>query len=151
MVGFMDRASATPKTIRTATRTALRWALGLIYAVAGALHLAMPRPFLEITPAWVPTPETVVALTGLAELAGAAALLQRWSARLRQAAGWGLAAYALCVWPANVQHLFNDLGRSDGGLGLGYHVPRLAAQPLVIWLALWTAGVTGWPWRRPAD
>ena len=27
----------------------------------------------------------------------------------------------------------------DGGWGMAYHVPRLAAQPLLIWLALWTS------------
>ena len=56
------------------------------------------------------------------------------------AAGWGLAAYALCVWPANFNHMFLELARSDGGLGLAYHLPRLAAQPLLIWLTLWASG-----------
>ena len=108
----------------------------------------MPEPFIAITPGWVPMAVTVVLLTGLAELAGAAGLVQPWSASLRRAAGWGLAAYALCVWPANFIHLLLDLARADGGAGLGYHIPRLAAQPVIIWLALWTAQVTDWPWRR---
>jgi uncharacterized membrane protein len=54
-------------------------------------------------------------------------------------AGWGLAAYALCVWPANINHMLLDMAKPDGGWGMGYHVPRLAAQPLLIWLALWTS------------
>ena len=29
------------------------------------------------------------------------------------------------------------MAKADGGLGLGYHVPRMFAQPLIIWLALW--------------
>jgi uncharacterized membrane protein len=62
----------------------------------------------------------------------------------------GLALYALCVWPANFQHLTLDLARPDGGLGLGYHVPRLLAQPLIIWLALWAGEVTEWPFARRA-
>jgi len=118
-------------------RTILRWLLILFYAAAGVAHLAKPAPFLAIMPSWVPAPTVVVALTGLAELAGAAGLLQPWSPALRRAAGWGLAAYALCVWPANFQHLLIDLARSDGGLGLGYHIPRLAFQPVLIWLAWW--------------
>ncbi len=129
-------------------RTALRWLLALFYGAAGYFHLANPAPFLTIMPPWVPAPELVVTLTGLAELAGAAGLIQPWSLALRRAAGWGLAIYALCVWPANVQHLLNDLARPDGGLGLGYHVPRLAAQPLLIWLALWVSGATNWPRLR---
>ena len=114
--------------------------LALFYGFAGVMHLAAPAPFLAITPAWVPFPEAIIAFTGLAELAGAAGIVQwRWP-ELRRAAGWGLALYALCVWPANFQHLFNDLASTDGGAGLGYHIPRLAAQPLLIWLTLWASG-----------
>ena len=120
-------------------RIGLRWLLALFYAAAGVIHLLNPAPFLTIMPPWVPAPELVVALTGIAELAGAAGLLQPWSVPLRRTAGWGLAAYALCVWPANVQHLLNDLARPDHGLGLGYHIPRLAFQPVLIWLAWWVS------------
>jgi hypothetical protein len=28
---------------------------------------------------------------------------------------------------------------ADGGLGLAYHVPRMFAQPLIIWLAWWVS------------
>lgn len=128
-------------------RAIARWLLGIAYASAGVLHLAIPAPFLGIMPAWVPAPETVMLLTGLAELAGAAALLQPWSKPLRRAGGIGLALYALGVWPANFQHFLIDHASPDGGLGLGYHVPRLMAQPLLIWLALWAGGVTNWPLR----
>jgi uncharacterized membrane protein len=124
---------------RQGWKAALRWVLAAFYAVAGYFHLVAPPPFLAITPAWVPAPELVVTLTGLAELAGAAGLVQPFSPKLRRAAGWGLAAYALCVWPANFQHLLNDLALADGGAGLGYHVPRLLAQPLLIWLAVWVS------------
>lgn len=126
-------------------RDVVRWLLALFYAAAGVVHLAKPGPFVAITPPWVPDPALVVALTGVAELLGAAGLLQPVSPALRKAAGWGLAAYALCVWPANVQHMLLDLARPDQGLGLGYHIPRLAAQPLLIWAALWASGATGWP------
>lgn len=121
-------------------RTVLRWLLGLAYGAAGVLHLVAPDPFVSIVPGWVPAPYLVVALTGVAELAGAAALLQPWSHALRIAAGWGLAAYALAVWPANFEHMRMDMAQADGGLGLGYHLPRLAFQPVLIWLALWVSG-----------
>ena len=131
-------------------RTGFRWLLAIFYAVAGYFHLAAPAPFLTITPAWVPMPESVVAATGIAELAGAVGLLQsRWP-ELRRAAGIGLALYALCVWPANFQHMMLDMDRADGGLGLGYHIPRLAFQPVLIWLALWAGEATDWPFARPA-
>lgn len=131
-------------------RRITRLVLAAFYALAGALHLLMPAPFVHITPAWVPEPALVVALTGMAELAGAAGLLQPWFPALRRAAGWGLAAYALCVWPANFHHMMLDMARADHGAGLAYHLPRLTAQPLLIWLALWAGGVADWPWRRGA-
>ena len=120
-------------------RALVRWLLALFYVAAGVAHLAIPQPFLLITPGWVPLPREVVLLTGVAELAGAAGLLQPWSPGLRRAAGWGLAAYALCVWPANFNHMQIDLARADGGAGLTYHVPRLLFQPVLIWLAWWTS------------
>ena len=112
----------------------------MLYAAAGVLHLAAPAPFLSITPHWVPAAPLVITLTGLAELAGAAGLAQSWSPTLRRWAGWGLAAYALCVWPANVNHLLIDLARADGGLGWAYHGPRMLLQPVLIWAALWASG-----------
>lgn len=124
------------------------WLLALFYGAAGVFHLALPAPFLEITPGWVPMPTTIIPLTGTAELAGAAALVQPWAPALRRAGGIGLALYALCVWPANVNHMMIDMARSDGGgLPLAYHVPRQLAQPLLIWAALWAAGVVR-PRRR---
>lgn len=126
-------------------RSTARALLALFYGIAGVIHLALPQPFVTIVPPFVPAPGLVVALTGIAEIAGALGLLQaRWPA-IRRAAGWGLAAYALCVWPANVQHMLLDLARPDRGLGLAYHVPRLAAQPLLIWLALWVGEAIDWP------
>ena len=129
-------------------RTALRWLLGLFYAFAGYAHLARPDAFLAIMPAWVPAPEAVVFWTGIAELLGAAALLQPWSVGLRKTGAIGLALYAICVFPANINHFAMDMARTDGGLGLTYHVPRMIAQPVLVWLALWVGGVTDWPRRR---
>lgn len=132
-------------------RTALRWLLALFYAYAGYRHIAGPEPFLQIIPDCVPSPEAVIFWTGIAELAGAAALLQPWSAPLRKAGAIGLALYALCVWPANINHMLMDMAQPDGGWGMGYHVPRMIAQPIIIWLALWTGGVTDWPFKRKSN
>jgi len=122
-------------------RRFLRQVLVIFYGLAGVLHLAMPRPFVGIVPGWVPWPGPVVLATGVAELLGAAALAQgRWP-WLRRAGGWGLALYALCVWPANFHHMMLDMARPGHGAWLLYHVPRLLAQPLLIWAALWAAGV----------
>ena len=125
------------------TKTVIRVVLAAFYAAAGYFHLAAPEPFLQITPSWVPYPEHVVWWTGIAEIAGAVGLMQPFSRPLRRVAGIGLALYALCVWPANINHFAMDMAREDGGLGLAYHVPRMIAQPILIWLALWVGEVVG--------
>ncbi len=129
-------------------RPIIRWMLAVVYLVAGVLHLITPQPFLTITPDWVPFPATVVIVTGLAEIAGAAGLVQPFWRELQRAAAVGLAAYAVCVFPANINHFAMDMARSDGGLGLAYHVPRMFAQPIVVWLTLWAGQVTDWPFSR---
>lgn len=113
--------------------------LGLGYVAAGILHFVFPEALIGITPLWVPQPELVIALTGAAESAGGLALLQPWSARLRRAGGIGLALYAVCVFPANINHMMLDMARAQPQLGWEYHLPRMALQPLLIWLALWVS------------
>lgn len=124
---------------RPVLRPTLRTLLAVFYGVAGVLHVVSPEPFLTIMPAWVPAPDAVVLFTGLAEIAGALGLLQPFSPALRRWSGWGLALYALCVWPANINHFAMDMARDTGGLGLAYHIPRMIAQPVIIWLALWVS------------
>lgn len=131
-------------------RAGLRWVLALFYLTAGVIHIVFPAPFLTIMPAAVPAPEAVVLWTGVAEILGSLGLVQPFSRPLRQAAGWGLALYALCVWPANINHMLIDMARYDGGLGLGYHIPRMFAQPVIIWLALWVGECLPLRGRTPA-
>lgn len=130
-------------------RLLLRLLLGIFYAFAGCMHIIQPEPFLSIIPNTVPFPEAIVFWTGIAEIAGAIAIVQPFHLRLRQAGGIGLALYALCVWPANINHFALDMAREDGGLGLAYHVPRMFAQPVIIWLALWVGEVPV-NWRNRA-
>ena len=132
-------------------RTLARILLALFYGYAGYAHIANPTPFLAITPAWVPAPAAAIFWTGVAEIVGAIALLQPFSKSLRRAGAIGLALYAICVFPANINHFMMDMARADGGLGLGYHIPRMVAQPIIVWLALWAGGVTDWPFRPRRD
>ena len=120
----------------TTPRRLGRWLLILLYALAGVGHLYFAEAVTRIVPRWVPEPRVVVIATGVCELVGAVALL---TVRWRRAAGWALALYALCVWPAIVQHAVQDLS-SGSGLPFWYHAPRLALQPLIIWWALWASG-----------
>jgi len=122
-------------------RSILRVVLAIFYGVAGYFHLVRPEPFLTVMPQFVPYPEAVVLWTGIAEILGALALVQPFEPRLRRIAGISLAAYALAVWPANINHFALDMAKADSGLGLVYHVPRMFAQPVLIAWALWAGGV----------
>jgi uncharacterized membrane protein len=68
--------------------------------------------------------------------------------RLRRAAGWALALYAVCVFPANIKHAMDGL-TSGTGLGWAYHGPRLLFQPVIVWWCLWASTAIDWPFRRP--
>ncbi|AMJ63492.1 hypothetical protein AXW83_06070 [Bosea sp. PAMC 26642] len=123
----------------------MRWLMAAFYLGAGLLHLRSPEAFLPIVPAWVPAPREVVILTGILEILGASGLM---ISRLRKAAGIGLALYALCVLPANIKHAVEDVAIPSLPTSWWYHGPRLAMQPVLIWWALFCAGVTDWPIRR---
>lgn len=137
-------------TIRTAPRreslrTTLRLLLALAYLTAGIAHVAFPAPFLTITPDWVSFPRQIILLTGLCEIAGAVAL---FVPRLRWWAGAMLAAYAVCVYPANVKHAIDQVLIAGQYHSLWYHLPRLLFQPVIVWWALFAGQVTDWPFRR---
>jgi len=67
---------------------------------------------------------------------------------LRWWAGLAFAVYALCVWPANFKHAIEAIDLPYVSNNWLYHGPRLALQPVLIWWALYCAGVIDWPWRR---
>lgn len=126
-------------------RTVLRLLLAALYLAAGAGHLRTPDTFLLIMPDWVPAPRAVTLITGVCEIAGALALL---TMRLRRIAGIMLAAYAVCVFPANLKHAFDHVVLPSIPDSWWYHAPRLAFQPVFVWWALFAGGVVDWPTRR---
>ena len=126
----------------------MRWLLAAFFVAAGIAHLRAPEALLAITPAWVPYAAQVIAVTGLLEIAGAIALVTR---PLRFSAGIAFALYALCVWPANFKHAFEAIDIPQIPSSWWYHGPRLALQPVIMWWALFSAGVIDWPWRSPNE
>ena len=126
-------------------RAVMRLILAAFYFAAGVAHLIVPEKLLAITPSWVPFAPAVIFITGLCEIAGSVALLTR---PLRKWAGIALAIYALCVWPANFKHAIDGIELPYIASSWWYHGPRLAFQPVIIWWALYCAGVIDWPWRR---
>jgi len=136
--------------LASATHHFFRWLLAIIYLVAGIAHIRSPAGFLAITPEWVPFPEQVILFTGIAEIAGAIGLTisPKLLSGPRYAAGIGLALYALCVYPANINHAINDIEIGGASATWLYHGPRLAFQPLFIWWALIAGDVIDWPFEK---
>jgi uncharacterized membrane protein len=160
----MKAATKTEPRARrfAAVRAVMRWVLAAFFVAAGIAHLSVPGAFLTITPDWVPFAPQVIFGTGLCELAGAAALVLDdisstiFSANrrpvfalvlgtLRDWAGIALALYALCVWPANIKQALDHIVIAPIPDSWWYHGPRLALQPVIIWAALFAAGVIDWP------
>lgn len=129
----------------TSARFIMRLIMAAFYLVAGAGHLLAPGAFLPIVPDWVPAPRQVIIITGVCEIAGALALL---TTRARRLAGILLALYAVCVFPANIKHAVEGIVLPPIPDSWWYHGPRLALQPVLVWWALFCAGVIDWPWRR---
>jgi uncharacterized membrane protein len=120
----------------------MRALMATFYIIAGVVHLVSPDSFLPIVPAWVPLPRDVVLITGACELAGSIALTtKRW----RRVAGWMLALYAICVFPANIKHAVDAIHLPPVPDSWWYHGPRLAFQPVLVWWALYCSGIIDWP------
>ena len=125
-------------------RLGLRWLIAAAFLAAGIIHIRSPGAFMPIVPDWVPVPHQTVLVTGACEVAGAIAL---FVPRLRWWAGVMLAAYAVCVYPANIKHAMLHVEHGTPP-GWWYHGPRLAFQPVIVWWALFAGRVVDWPFRR---
>jgi uncharacterized membrane protein len=73
--------------------------LGAFFVAAGANHFVHPDVYQRIVPPSLPNPALLVVISGAAEIAGGAGILIRAT---RSAAGIGLIALLLAVFPANV-------------------------------------------------
>ena len=105
------------------------WIVGAFFIAAGAYHFANPAPYLTMMPPYLPAPATLVAASGVAEMLGGAGVLLRAT---RGAAGWGLIALLLAVFPANLHVALHGWPGVD--LPRWVLWARLPLQPVFIWL-----------------
>lgn len=70
-----------------------------MFMAVGSLHLFQPANFMKIVPPALPDPGLLVAVSGVAEIAGGLGLLVPVT---RTAAAYGLIALLIAVFPANV-------------------------------------------------
>lgn len=122
---MLDLPRAWPKRIALV-------ALAIAFVAAGGNHFVNPDFFLAIMPPYLPAHLELVRLSGAFEIAGGiGVLIPAW----RSAAGWGLVALLIAVFPANLHmalhpELFSDVS------SLGLYL-RLPIQLLFIAWAYW--------------
>jgi uncharacterized membrane protein len=107
--------------------------LGLIFIGAGLNHFAMPRPYRRIVPPGIGDPALLVAVSGVAEVAGGLGVLVPATRRL---SGLGLAALLIAVFPANLHMALNP--EEFRRIPRWALYARLPLQPLMMWWALRT-------------
>ena len=129
--------TASTRDATGSTRRAVsRWLLATLFMVAGIAHLARPDSYVAIMPPWLPSPLLLVIVSGVCEILGGAGLLVP---RVRRAAGWGLLALLVAVFPANVQMLMNARAEQSGTLAQLVLWARLPLQVVLIWWVWWAA------------
>jgi len=117
-----------------AHKAKLRILLAVSMIGIGLMHFFAPEGFVRIVPEWLPAPLTLVLVSGLFEIAGGVGLLVP---KVRRAAGLGLIALYLAVFPANIHMAAADVQPP------GFHIPeillwvRLPFQALFIVWAWW--------------
>ena len=124
-----------------------RWLLAAFLTVAGIGHFLAADTFRAQVPSWMPYPEAVIAVSGVIELAFAAALLL--TRKRRATVGWLLAAFFIVIFPGNISQFVSgtDAFGLDSDLA---RAVRLLFQPVLVVWALWCTGA--WQqWRRPTD
>jgi uncharacterized membrane protein len=109
--------------------------LAIFFIVAGCLHFVFPASYMKIIPPWLPWPFALVAISGIAEIAGGLGVLFQ---RARRLAGYGLILLSLAVLPANVQMLLNAHAAGSGLLWQTLLFMRLPLQ-LVLIFWIWRA------------
>jgi len=79
--------------------TASQRLLAAFFSFAGTMHFVIPKQYEATMPPYLPYHREAVAVSGVAELAGAAMVLHP---RTRSLAGLWLVALLVAVFPANV-------------------------------------------------
>ena len=108
--------------------------LSLLFIVAGMSHFVSPGVYLKIMPDYLPWPLALVYVSGFFEVLGGIGLAVP---RLRRAAGWGLIALLVAVFPANVDMLMN--ADQFSVIPVWALVARLPLQGVLIAWVWWAA------------
>ena len=111
----------------------------ILFLVTGALHFVNTDLYLKIMPPYIPWHLAMVYISGVAEMADGLGLLVPM---VRRAAGWGLVALLIAVFPANVYMAMNGIQVTAQPIPQVLLWARLPLQAVLIWLVLYCAGIT---------
>ena len=120
--------------------------VALAFVWVGIHHFIDPNLYMAIMPAYLPWHMELVLLSGLFEVFGGVGLL--WP-RFRKAAGWGLLALLIAVYPANINMLVNEV-----------YLPGMPKEKWLLWARMpfqlvfafavaWTSGI--WPRTKTVE
>jgi len=113
-----------------------KWLVVPFFVIGGALHFILPDAYIAMMPSWLPAHAALVAISGVAEIAGGLGLILPATRRL---AAWGLIALLVAVFPANVNVAVHHLplaGHDIPAWALWARLPLQAA--LVAWVYRFT-------------
>lgn len=126
-------------------RPAGRLLTATVFIFAGINHFRKPTFYVRIIPPHFPNPKVLVLISGVCEIAGGIGLLVR---RLRRAAGAGLIALLIAVFPANIYMAISPARFED------MHIPRWmlwVRLPLQVLLIVWVWFVSMAPARAASS
>jgi uncharacterized membrane protein len=104
------------------------------YIGAGLLHFTKTGFYLKIMPPYIPWHLAMVQISGVCEILGGIGLL---IPETRRAAGWGLAALLIAVFPANVYMVTDPVAAGAASISPVVLWGRLPLQLFFIIWVLW--------------
>jgi uncharacterized membrane protein len=109
------------------------WPLAAFFTFAGTMHFVIPRSYEATMPPYLPYHRESVIVSGLAEIAGGAAVIPE---RTRPLARWWLIALLAAIFPANVHmavHPEQVKGLRAPRWALWARLPLQALMMLWVW------------------
>ena len=128
--------SQAPISSESLAKKILRIVLAVAMTAVGILHFTNPEPFVKIVPAFLPAPLALVYASGVAEIAGGIGILLP---AVRRAAGLGLIALYIAVFPANINMAVNQVSLGPDPIPTWALWLRLPFQFVFIAWAYWVA------------
>ena len=131
--GWREMGSATivfkiKQPMKRSSLSFWQFVIGVLFIAAGTNHFIMPKPYLEMMPAYLPAHVALVEISGIAEILGGLGVLIPSTRRL---AAWGLILLLLAVFPANLNAALH--GWPDHAISRWILWARLPFQIVFIW------------------